>query len=382
MKRSRVLMLTVALVALLFTLTSCASDADEAGHSLQHAMDRLVSKPDGPPGAFAVVQSGGYVQLFSAGRGDVATGTPPALTDHMRLASTAKAFSGAVALSLVDRHTLSLTDTVGRRLAGQGLPAAWSAVTLAQALQHTSGIPEYLDSPQFRTEFSQDPSKQFDGPHIWTYVANQPLLFSPGTAYHYSNTDNVIVALMAEAATGEHYDGLLARLVYRPLGLGQTSLPSGTDLPDPFMHGYVPDPPDAPADISEAISASGPWASGGIVSTPADLNAFARGYVGAVLFPHQVQQQQLTWIDGESSYPGPGKNSAGLGVFRYETRCGTVYGHTGNIPGYSQFFAATLDGERSVTVSVNEALSEAVKPEIMQQLRGVDEQAVCAMFES
>jgi len=134
-------------------------------------------------------------------------------------------------------------------------------------------------------------------------------------------------------------------------------------------------------DVS-AISASGPWASGGIVSTPADLNAFARGYIGAVLFSHQVQQQQLTWIDGESSYPGPGKNSAGLGVFRYETRCGTVYGHTGNIPGYSQFFAATLDGERSVTVSVNEALSEAVKPEIMQQLRGVDEQAVCAMFES
>ena len=40
-----------------------------------------------------------------------------------------------------------------------------------------------------------------------------------------------------------------------------------------------------------------------------------------------------------SEPPGPGKNSAGLGIFRYETRCGTVWGHTGNYPGYTQFAA-------------------------------------------
>src|SRR4051812_48261842 len=116
MKRSRAMTLTVVLVALAVTLASCATATDEAGHGLQQAMDRLVSRPDGPPGAFAVVQNGGYVQLFSAGHGDVATGTPPALTDHMRLASTSKAFNGAVALSLVDSHALALTDTIGTRL--------------------------------------------------------------------------------------------------------------------------------------------------------------------------------------------------------------------------------------------------------------------------
>jgi hypothetical protein len=45
--------------------------------------------------------------------------------------------------------------------------------------------------------------------------------------------------------------------------------------------------------------------------------------------------------------PGPGRNSAGLAVFRYRTRCGTVYGHTGNFPGYVQFAAATRDGSRA-----------------------------------
>ena len=51
---------------------------------------------------------------------------------------------------------------------------------------------------------------------------------------------------------------------------------------------------------------------------------------------------------------GRASNSGGLAIFRYQTRCGTVFGHTGNFPGYTQFAAGTPDGgERSVTVSVN-----------------------------
>ena len=50
---------------------------------------------------------------------------------------------------------------------------------------------------------------------------------------------------------------------------------------------------------------------------------------------------------------GAGHNAAGLAIFRYRTRCGTVYGHTGNFPGYAQFAAATADGRRAVTTSLN-----------------------------
>src|SRR3954471_7113009 len=166
MKRWRATTLIVLLLALLTTLTSCATDADKAGQSLQNAMDQLVSRPDGPPGAFAVVQRDGEVRIYSAGTGDVSSGLAPQFTDHMRLASTSKAFSGAVALSLVEDRKLALTDTIGARLGGQGMPAAWSAVTLAQLLQHTSGIPDYTESRQFQTEFSQDPSKTVDSRRI------------------------------------------------------------------------------------------------------------------------------------------------------------------------------------------------------------------------
>ena len=69
--------------------------------------------------------------------------------DRMRIASTAKAFSGAVALSLVSKGTLSLNDTIGEFLSDlpKPPPDAWAQVTLRQLLNHTSGLPDYFGVP-------------------------------------------------------------------------------------------------------------------------------------------------------------------------------------------------------------------------------------------
>lgn len=84
-------------------------------------------------------------------------------------------------------------------------------------------------------------------------------------------------------------------------------------------------------------------------------------------------------MKGDSDPPGPCTNAAGLGIFRYQTRCGTVYGHTGNITGgYTQFIAATHDGRRSATVSINEVLTPKTDPRHFPMLRKVFELAVCA----
>ena len=126
------------------------------------------------------------------------------------------------------------------------------------------------------------------------------------------------------------------------------------------------------------------WASGGVVSSPVDGNAFVRGYVGRKLFGQTTQAEQLRLVKGHSEPTGPGANLAGLGIFRYRTRCGTVYGHTGNFPGYTQFFAATLDGTRSVTFSISEQLNEDMTGRLLKvfnALRRAEGTAVCAAFD-
>ncbi|WP_017236424.1 serine hydrolase domain-containing protein [Streptomyces sp. SS] len=348
--------------------------------ALQKQLDDLVRTAGGPPGVIALLRRGDRTTVYRAGVADTTTGRPPQATDHMRIASVAKAFSGAVALRLVDRHKLDLDDTIGERL--PSLPAAWHQVTLRQLLNHTSGLPDYSKAPAFIDILRQDPRHHFDSRRLLDFVADRDLEFPPGSQYAYSNSDNIAVALMAEAATGRPYERLLDRLVYRPLDLRQTSLPQGYRMPRPYLHGYDVTPPAPPEDISELIGASGVWASGGIVSTPKDLNRFIRAWAGGRDFlSKETRHQQRTFIPGAASEPaGPGVNSGGLAIFRYRTRCGTVYGHTGNTPGYTQFAAATADGERSLTFSITTQTSKTVKPELLAKVRAVQEDFVCALL--
>ncbi len=347
--------------------------------ALRHQLEELVRFPGGPPGVIAVLRDGRGTRVVRAGVADLATGRRPEADDHMRIASAAKAFSGAVALSLVDRRRLSLDDTLRERL--PRLPRAWGAVTLRQLLNHTSGLPDYPQAPAFRRTLQADPRHRFDSRRLLDYVADRPLLFRPGSRYHYSNSDNIAVALMAEAATGVRYERLLHRLVYRPLGLRDTSLPQGFRMPRPYLHGYDVSPPEPPEDVSEVLSMSGVWASGGIVSTPADMTRFIRGYAGGRLYGHRVVREQRRWIPGAASEPaGPGRNDAGLAIFRYTTRCGVVLGHTGNTLGYTQLIAATPDGRRSLTFSATTQINEAMKPALLRKLRAVQENFVCALL--
>ena len=378
MRRTCLVSLVAALALWALPVTGAgAVTAPQADRALDNALERLVDGEGGPPGAISMIHRGGRTVAHTAGVGVIRPARVWRPGDHMRVASVAKAFSGAVTLSLVRSGDLALDDTIGELLPGQ--PASWSQVTLRQLLAHTSGLADFSGTDAFLKAFTDDLFRRFTPPELLAYAHPEPLLFPPGTRYHYSNTDNIAAALMAEAATGRSYDRLLRERVYRPLGMRNTSLPLGSRLPRPFAHGYVPDPPGPLEDLSEAFSASGSWASGGIVSTPADLTRFVRGYVGGRLFSGSVQRAQRRMRPGNSEPRGPGINRAGLALFRYRTRCGVVFGHTGNTPGYTQFIGASADGSRSATVAINQQITAKTPvPGAFARLRRAFTAAACA----
>jgi D-alanyl-D-alanine carboxypeptidase len=287
-----------------------------------------------------------------------------------------KAFSGAVALSLVSQKSLSLSATIGTLL--PDLPRAWAAVTLAQALHHTSGLPDYIKNQAFLSALQANPQMVLTPEQLLGYVSNEPLLFAPGSRYDYSDSDNIVVGLMVQAATGQGYTVELAQKVTAPLHLPHTSLPANADLPEPYVRGYDVEPGKPPEDVSMALNPGLAWASGGMISTPAELNQFTRAYVAGQLFDQATRSDQWQFLAGSSGPPGPGTNSAGLGIFRYQTSCGTVYGHTGNIPGYTLFAAASADGSRSVEVIVNNQLNSSPATPAFTALRGAEGLGVCA----
>lgn len=380
MTASRAVRLALLLTGLLAPAGSGALDATQARIAdgrLDQALRELVRMDGGPPGAISVVQRDGRSYVHTAGVVDIANRRPIGWRDHMRIASVAKAYSGAVALALVDRGVLSLDDTLAERL--PELPDDWGEVTLRELLNHTSGLPDYAASEAFDAALAEDLGRYFPPDSLLTYVYDEDLEFDPGSRYQYSNSDNIAVALMAEAATGLGYDELLQVYVYDRIRAGDTSLPEVVELPQRYLHGYLREDDGTELDVSELLNPSGAWASGGIVSTPYDLNRFIRGLLGRRFFSRGTQAEQLDFSPGGvSDPPGPGESSAGLGVFRYETRCGVVYGHTGSFPGYTQFVAASRDGARSTTVSVSRQILPSLDPEVFSALRRTFEHAVCA----
>lgn len=368
-------LLTAASAVLLLPASPVEARTTDA--AVQRGLQHLVAAPGGPVGAIATLYRNGRTTVLRAGRADAARPGAPRLGDHMRIASVAKAFSGAVVLHLVQDGLLGLDDTIGQRLPGM-MPADWSAVTVREMLNHTSGLPDYTRSTGFREQATKDPRGYVSPRQIIDWVRQDRLAFTPGSTYEYSNTDNIVVALIAQRVTGKSYGQLLSTLVFRPARLTQTTFPTRRiSLPAPFIHGYDVEPGKEPQDVTSFLSPSGAWASGAIVSTPADLGAFIRADLGGRFFGKAQRRAQLQFVRGSSSPAGPGTNSAGLAIFRYQTRCGSVYGHTGNFPGYVQWAAATADGRRSVTTSLNIAAPTGA---LLQQLRSVQASAVCALL--
>jgi D-alanyl-D-alanine carboxypeptidase len=371
----RQLVLALPLLALLMPGNAMGSDA-AADEALENALDKVVQAPGGAPGASALIHRGDEIEFFRAGVANVDSGRLFHRTDHMRIASVSKAFSGAVALSLVDAGALELDDTVGELLPGQS--PNWSDITLAQLMQHASGVPTYTENARFNRDLQADPRAHFTPQRLLNYVAGEPLSFPPGAAYEYSNTDNILIGQIVKAVTGNGYKGELRRLVYNPLGMKRTSMPSDPRMPRPFIHGYTVPASGPPEDVSEDFAASFAGAAGAIVSTPLQLNKFIRAYAGGEMFARDVRRAQFDFVPGCGHPPGPGECSGGLSIYRYRTDCGTVFGHTGNLFGYTQFTAATRDGRRSLVVSANEQVHPFINPPAWEPLDAANEAAVCA----
>ena len=91
----------VAVVGAAVLMAICAPAA--AAHSIRDArvqqdLRELVAAPDGPPGAIVTLFRNGRTTALRAGVSQVGTHRAPRATNHMRIASIAKAFSAAIVL--------------------------------------------------------------------------------------------------------------------------------------------------------------------------------------------------------------------------------------------------------------------------------------------
>ncbi|GAA0461445.1 serine hydrolase domain-containing protein [Streptomyces sp. NPDC046215] len=328
--------------------------------TVQQGLNALLAS-DGVPAALASVQDrDGRTRTYTAGVGDVATGSKVPRDGHVRVGSNTKTFTAVVVLQLVGEGRIDLDAPVDTYLRGvvRGEGIDGRRITVRHLLQQTSGLPNY-------STYLGDDVRYYAPRELLDIALQHKAESAPGKKWKYSNTNYVLAGLIVEEVTGRSLAEEMDRRIIQRIGLRHTYFPDRGDatVRGPHPKGYYRSSATAPlTDVTE-IDPSWGWAAGQLISTNSDLNRFFSALLAGRLLP----EDQLTEMRGATRPAdetfGPGARY-GLGLVSKPLPCGDglYWGHGGSFPGYETRGGATDDGRAAnvaVTMQLNDEASRA-----------------------
>ncbi len=164
---------------------------------------------------------------------DVAAGKAVTAETAFPAASVSKTFTSALILGLVEDGRLSLNSRVRTYLPDLAIDRA---ITVRQLLDHTSGLRDFYFHPSIDHALLTKPARVWDAKRTLKYVRKS--LVKPGVAWGYSNTNYLVLGMLAEAVgEGSVAEQLRTRFL-DPLGLDHTWY-QGVETPrGPLVHSY------------------------------------------------------------------------------------------------------------------------------------------------
>ena len=135
------------------------------------------------------------------------------------IASITKTFVAALILQLAEEGQLSLQDSLHRWLPDFRYIDA--NITIDQLLNHTSGIFNFTDNPAFWNALWADPQRNWMPEEILNQFLAPPF-FAPGSQLAYSNTNYMLLGLIATAVTSSPLSQQFRNRFFDPLGLTGT----------------------------------------------------------------------------------------------------------------------------------------------------------------
>jgi D-alanyl-D-alanine carboxypeptidase len=152
-----------------------------------------------------------------SGLADVARKRPVTPRTAFAVASVSKTFLSALILELAHEGRLRLDDRAYRYLPGITLD---KRITIRMLLDHTSGLGDFFLNPKIDSPLRSDRGRIWSAEMSLSFVPKR--YFVPGKDWAYSNTNYLLLGLLAErVGHGSLAEQYRARFI-EPLGLGRT----------------------------------------------------------------------------------------------------------------------------------------------------------------
>ncbi|WP_315789918.1 serine hydrolase [Fischerella sp. JS2] len=284
--------------------------------------------------------------LLSAGYGmaNLEHNVPNIPQTKFRLGSITKQFTATAILQLQEQGLLEVHQEISAYL--PNYPNG-EQITIHHLLNHTSGIPNYTEF----SNFEQQKKIKVMLDDLIARFSSEPLEFTPGESYRYTNSGYVVLTKIIEIVSGHSYADYLQHQILEPLGM----LDSGYDRQELILphraSGYIfSGEVYQNADFVDISWSSG---AGGMYSTIEDLYKWEQGLNTDTVLSAESREMMFTpkvvireAENGKGYYHGYG----GIICTHYGRKL--LY-HGGGIDGFSTRIARYPDEQVSIIVLTN-----------------------------
>lgn len=246
-----------------------------------------------------------------------------------QIASITKSITSTTVLKLVELGKLSVKESLSKYYPGFN---HGDSITIEHLLTHTSGIHNYTETDTTILET--------DEKRMIPFLKKLPSDFSPGTGWHYSNSNYLLLGYIIQKVSGMSYWDAVRKFVFTPAGMNS----SGFDM----IHlqsvnkaiGYdeLTDSTIIPARITDSTV---PFGAGAVYSTVRDLYKFHQAMQANKLISKSTQAL---------AYARPGY---GYGWQLDSIKGKRVISHSGSINGFGSNFARIPEEDLCIVVLSN-----------------------------
>lgn len=279
---------------------------------------------DGPGAAVLVVKGDEVVYRGAHGLANLETPATLEAGHRFRIGSLTKTLTAILVLRLAQEGRLGLDDPIEKHLTD------WPAegITVRHLLHQASGIQNYTLMPAWLERMREDIAAK----ELAAIVRAAPRVFEAGSSWGYSNSNYILLGLIAEAAAKQPFDEALRERVLLPFGMQQTQM----DDPLAVIKGRVRGYEYGPSGLQNAafISMSHAWAAGGLISTVDDLWRLEQGIRDGKVLDAEHWKQMMQHF----TLPGGGRTPYGMGLFLRTHKGEAVQGHWGRVNGFRAAF--------------------------------------------
>ena len=330
--------LLLSAVILIFAV-SCSIDSQMPFIASKHDnSDTLISiiqsyTDRGLPGVILYVSDSSAGEFaYASGYSNIASGETMTYEHSMRIGSITKTYTAALILDMHERGEMDIDSKASDYLDDSLVSTVdnLGEVTVKQLLNHTSGIFNYTETSMFGLTMLNDMDR------IWTYadalkcIAQENAYFDPGTGFHYSNTNYIILGLIVESVTGHSFADMLDSRIIKPCNLNNTYYYPDRTKPEGLAHGYCDMYGNGQICDATEFTMGHMTPDGGIISTAGDMSLFFNSLLNG-----NILNQSTVDLMTERNETGDSGDEYGLGLAFTKTDCGTAVGHSGSMYGYN-----------------------------------------------